>query len=197
MSEIIESVNISDTLRVASYFDFYAEGPFDWDLIKVQTLRHARDIRPLSSDDGHRAAIMELMEHNPHTGGTYASGWSTTARDNWERDAITKHLERAGLDCHFLQLVGSSQSEWADIVIYATAGDITEWGPIAREVKAWFAGEVYTLTLEERITYTAPNGNTLDRWELVDSVGSVYLLDGLTRDTAELYFDITAATVAA
>jgi hypothetical protein len=96
-----------------------------------------------------------------------------------------------------LQLVGSSQSEWADIVIYATAGDITEWGPIAREVKAWFAGEVYTLTLEERITYTAPNGNTLDRWELVDSVGSVYLLDGLTRDTAELYFDITAATVAA
>jgi hypothetical protein len=137
------------------------------------------------------------MEHNPHTGGTYASGWSTTARDNWERDAITKHLERAGLDCHFLQLVGSSQSEWADIVIYATAGDITEWGPIAREVKAWFAGEVYTLTLEERITYTAPNGNTLDRWELVDSVGSVYLLDGLTRDTAELYFDITAATVAA
>ena len=29
MSEIIETVNISDTLRVASYFDFYAEGPFE------------------------------------------------------------------------------------------------------------------------------------------------------------------------
>ena len=197
MSEIIETVKINDTLRVASYFDYYAEGPFDWDLIKIQTLRQARDINPLSTDDGHRAQILELMEHNPHTGGTYASGWSTSARDDWERDAITKHLTRAGFDCHFLQLVGTSQSEWADIVIYATAGDITEWGPIAREVKAWFAGEVYELRLEELITYTAPNGNTLSQWETVESINGVYLFDELTRDTAELFFDITAAMVAA
>ena len=197
MSEPIETLNINDALRVATYFDYWADGPFDWDLIKVQTLRHARDINPLTSDDGQCVEILELMQHNPETGGTYGSSWATKARDNWEQDAITKHLNRAGLDCYFLQLIGTSQSEWADIVIYAKAGDITDWEPIAREVKAWFAGEVYTLSLEQKITYTAPNGNTLEQWESVDAIGSVYLLDGLSRETADLYFDITAATVAA
>jgi hypothetical protein len=196
MEKPIETLYISDKLQYAIYPDYYADGPFDWGVIRVQTLRHPRDINGFSSDDEHRAAIFEIMEHNPETGGTYASGWSTTGRDIWEQCAIFKHFTRAGLDCHFLQLVGSSQSEWADIVIYADAGDITDWQPIAREVKAWFAGQVYALALEELVTYTAPNGNTIERWESLDNIGGVYLLDGFTLETAKEYLPIPA-TVAA
>lgn len=195
--QAIETLAINDALRVASYYDYDASGPFDWDCIFVQTLRQARNLNPLTSDDGQRAAILEIMEHNPETGGTYGSSWATTARDNWEQTAISKHLERNGLECHFLQLVGCSQSEWADIVIYAKAGEITDWAPIAREVKAWYAGEVYTLALEQKVIYTSILGNTIEQWELIDSVGEVYLLDGLTRETADLYFNYDAATVAA
>jgi hypothetical protein len=196
MEKPIETLFISPKLQYAIYFDCYSEGPFDWDIIKVQTLRHSRDINPLTTDDKHAAAIYAIRENNPLTGGTYASGWSTTARDIWEQGAISKHLARAGQDCYFLQLTGSSQSEWADVVIYANAGAITNWAPVAREVKAWFSGQVYELRLEELVTYTAPNGNTINRWECLDAVGGVYLLDGFTLETAKEYLDIPA-TVAA
>jgi hypothetical protein len=197
MEKPIETLYISEKLQAATYPDYYSDGPFDWGVIKVETLRHSRDINPYSSSDEHAAAVYAIREHNPETGGTYASGWSTTARDEWEREAITKHFTRAGQDCYFLQLSGCSQSEWADVVIYTNAGDVTDWNPIAREVNAWFSGQVYTLALEELVTYTAANGSTIERWETVDTVGGVYLLNGFTLDAVKEYLDIDAALVAA
>lgn len=196
MSEPIETLQINDALRVAAYYDYDAEGPQAWGVEFVQTLRVARGCVELTTDDGHRAAIREIMEHNPEAT-ERGSSWQTTSRDEWERDAITKHLNRAGFDCTFIQLIGTSPSEWADIVVYWEAGDITNPEAVAREWRAWWAGEVYLLDLERADIYTNAAGNTITTWEAVDTVGGVYLLDGLTRETADLYFDITGAIVAA
>ena len=196
MSEPMHLLQINDTLRVAAYFDYDAEHPAAWGVEFVQTLRTARGMSELTTDDGHREAIREIMEHNPETT-TRGSSWQTTRRDDWERDAITKHLNRAGFDCTFIQLIGGSPSEWADIVAYWNAGDITNPEAVAREWRAWYAGEVYWLALECADIYTNAAGNTITTWQTVDTVGGIYLTDGLTRETADLYFDITAATVAA
>lgn len=194
--EPIETLQISDGLRVAAYYDYDAESPAAWGAEFVQTLRTARGMLELTTDDGHREAIREIMEHNPETT-TRGSSWQTTRRDDWERDAITKHLNRAGFDCIFVSLTGGSPSEWADIVAYWNAGDITNPEAVAREWREWYAGQVYWLALERADIYTNAAGNTITTWETVDTVGGIYLTDGLTRETADLYFNIDAATVAA
>lgn len=196
-SEPVELLKISDTLRVAAYWDYDASGPFDWDSAFVQTLRTAERLMPLSSDDGHAEPIAEILHNNPYISFDGYSRAGLDKRNEWERDAITKHLERAGFECRFWNLQGNTQGEWADIVTYAETGQITEWEAFKREVEAWYRGEVYWLALERLETYTATNGNTLTQWEAVDTIGGIYLLDGLTRETADLFFNIDAATVAA
>lgn len=196
ISNPIGTLEISETLRVAAYPDYDASGPFDWDSVFVQTLRNADRLSPLTSDDGHAGPIAEIIHNNPFWSFDGYSRELLDKRDEWNREAITKHLTRAGFDCRFLELRGNSQGEWHDIVIYATAGDITEWAAFEREIEAWYRGEVYWLALERLETYKNENGKTISQWETVDTIGEIYLLDGLDRDTAELYFNIDAAIAA-
>lgn len=197
MSEPIETLEISETVRVAAYLDYDASGPFDWDTVYVQTLRSADRLNPLSSDDGHAGPISEIIHNNPFTSFDGYTRELLDKRDEWNREAITKHLTRAGFDCRFMELHGYSQGQWHDIVLYAEAGHVTEWPAFEREVSAWYNGEVYWLALECLETYRNENGNTISQWEAVDTIGEIYLLDGLSRETADLYFNIDAATVAA
>lgn len=197
MSEPIETLEISETLRVAAYWDYDASGPFDWGTVFVQTLRNADRLNPLTSDDGHAGPIGEISHNNPFTSFNGYSREQLDKRNEWERDAITKHLTRGGFECRFLELRGNSQGEWHDIVIYAETGNITEWAAMEREIEAWYRGEVYWLALERLETYRNENGNTITQWETVDAIGEIYLLDGLTRELASEFFNIDAATVAA
>jgi hypothetical protein len=197
MNKPHEILNISDTLRVAAYYDYMPDGPFDWGTLFVQTLEHDRFISELSTDDGHREPIHEILHQNPFTSFDGYSRDRLTKRDNWREAAITKHLTRAGFDCHFMELRGYMQGEWHDIVAYAEAGDITDWAGYEREIEAWYRGEVYWLALERLETYRNENGNTITQWETGDTIGGIYLLDGLTRELASEFFNIDAATVAA
>lgn len=197
MSEPVETLEISETLRVAAYWDYDASGPFDWGTVFVQTLHNADRLNPLTSDDGHAGPIGEILHNNPFTSFNGYSREQLDKRNEWERDAITKHLTRAGYDCHFIELRGYMQGEWHDIVVYAEAGDITDWAAMEREIEAWYRGEVYWLALERLETYRNENGNTITQWEAGDTIGGIYLLDGLTRELASEFFNIDAATVAA
>jgi hypothetical protein len=197
MTKPIETLELSETFRVAAYPDYDASGPFDWGTVFVQTLRAADRLSKLTSDDGHARPIAEILHNNPHTSFDGYTRERLDKRDAWNRAAITKHLTRGGFDCRFLDLRGYSQGEWHDVVIYATAGDITEWSGFEREIEAWYRGEVYWLAFEHLETYTNENGKTISQWETVDSVGEVYLLDGLTREIAAEHFNLDPATVAA
>lgn len=197
MSKPIEIIEINDALRVAAYFDENnTDGPFDWGTLFVQTLRVARFMSELTSDDGHREPIKEILHNNPFTSFDGYTRAQLDKRDEWERDAITKHLTRAGLECRFIELRGYSQGEWLDAVIYATPEYVGDWAGIVAEVEAWYRGDIYTLALEELQTYTAANGNTLEQWESVDAIGSCIITEPLTLDTVKNYLSIPA-TVAA
>lgn len=86
--------------------------------------------------------------------------------------AVRKYLTITGQDFKIVELQGYSQSEWQTVIVYAK--DTSEWLDGAIDgLKTWYRGDVYTLVHEQLITYTAPNGNMLERWESVDSIGSV------------------------
>jgi hypothetical protein len=190
-------IELTETSRVAAYVDDYPiDGPFDWGTLFVQTLRHANGMAELTSDDGHREPIKEILHNNPFTSFDGYSREQLDKRNEWERDAITKHLTRAGLECRFVELRGYSQGEWLDGVIYASPDYIGDWAGIIAEVQAWYRGDVYTIALEELITYKAANGNLITQWESVDAIGGCILTEQLTLDNVKNYLSIPA-TVAA
>lgn len=197
MTEPVEILQITDTVRVAAYWDYDASGPFDWDMVFVQTLEKAERLSPLSSDDGHAEPIAEIRANNPFKSYDGYTRAQLDKRDEWEQNAISKHLERAGYECRFWNLRGTSQGEWANVVVYAEAGIIFDWAAYERECQAWYRGEVYWLALERLETYRNENGKTISQWEAVDTFGEIYLLDGLTREIAAEHFNLDAATVAA
>jgi hypothetical protein len=190
---------ISDGLRVAAYQEIeYIDGPFDWGVLFVQTLRKDAYMGELTTNDGHRAAIREIQEHNPFTSFDGYSYERLARRDAWEREAITKHLTRAGFDCTFADLRGYSQGEWLDAVIYAKAGDITDWAGVAEEADAWFRGDVYSLHLERLETYKSQYGNELTQWETLEVYSCNILPNGLTDEIAkEFISNVAPSSVAA
>lgn len=191
-------IELSESLRVAAYYDEWRQdGPFDWGVLFVQTLRKDSGMSELTTDDGHRAAIKEIQEHNPYTSYDGYSRERLTKRNLSEQDAIRKHLTRAGFDCTFAELRGYSQGEWLDAVIYAKAGDVGDWAATVNEIDAWFRGDVYTVTLERLEVYTSTSGNELTQWETIDATGGVILSEPLTLELAKELLDIDAATVAA
>jgi hypothetical protein len=197
ISEPQALIEISDGLRVAAYYDDWRQdGPFDWGFLFVQTLRKDNGMSELTTDDGHRDSIHEIQENNPHTSYDGYSRERLDKRNEWERAAITRHLTRAGYDCTFAELRGYSQGEWLDAVIYAKAGEITDLAETVEEINAWFRGDVYTLALEELVTYTAPNGSTIERWEAEDSIGGVILTEPLTLELAKELLPIPAIVAA-
>jgi hypothetical protein len=191
-------IELSESLRVAAYYDEWRQdGPFDWGVLFVQTLRKDSGMSELTTDDGHRAAIREIQEHNPYTSYDGYSRERLTKRNLSEQDAIRKHLTRAGFDCTFAELRGYSQGEWLDAVIYAKAGDVGDWAATVNEIDAWFRGDVYTVTLERLEVYTSTSGNELTQWETIDALGGVILTEPLTLELAKELLEIDAATVAA
>lgn len=94
---------------------------------------------------------------------------------------IVHDLERIhGLVVLPVSLQGYSQSDWMEVVLFTkpTVGPQSiarnTLDHIRQDLTAWFRGDVYIIALEELITYTAPNGKTITRWETVEDVDSVW-----------------------
>lgn len=97
---------------------------------------------------------------------------------------LIKHLEGKGLEVLPVDLRGYSQGEWMDVLLWTSRDKygLEDNGPVARnflehvssDLGCWFRGDVYTLAVEELVTYHGPNGKTIVRWETVENVDPVY-----------------------
>lgn len=160
------------------------------DFVSVQTVNISNRYSPLSTNDGHAAAIREIVER-------LGSDTETT------ESAISKHLTRAGLSFKFVSLTGYSQGDWADIVLYAE--NVEDWRPIVAEWQAVWRGEVFTLAHETLKVYTAADGDQVGEWVTNDSFSFIPLTDyygfkGISPDWQTLandHFGITINEMAA
>jgi hypothetical protein len=90
-----------------------------------------------------------------------------------EESAIGKYLATAGFSYKFVSLRGYSQSDWADVVIYAKDPSL-----LLNEdsLKSWFRGDIYYLSHEKLVTFTSPDSDrVIESWETLDSIGAVML----------------------
>jgi hypothetical protein len=153
------TLEISPTERVAVYLEeecFPAED-FVGDELGIFTLHKDRSLSNIEQGE-HSAALHELMDRvNRHQ----------------EESAIGKYLSLHNLHYRFVSLQGYSQSDWAEVVIYAD-----DLSALYSEdnLKSWFRGDVYYLSHEKLVTFTSPDSDrTIDSWETIDSIGAVIL----------------------
>jgi len=149
------------------------------DLIGVQTLEINRFLSEIKTDDKHRDPIAEIVERH---------GRRTTETET----AISKHLSRAGMNYQFLSLRGYSQGDWANVVIYAEADTIGNLNGAADELKAWFRGDIFNLSLETLKTYKAEDGKSLARWEIEDYIGTIVISDSYGMKGLDIDWDTLA-----
>jgi hypothetical protein len=137
-----------------------------------------RTARGLNGVFGDLEVCDELMELSKEA--LYKSDYDT---DNLTDDLI-KYLQGKGLEVLPVNLRGYSQGEWMDVLLWTNPDEYgTEDGQaiarkalswVARDLGCWFRGDIYTLGVEELVIYTAPNGKTIERWETVSDVDTVY-----------------------
>lgn len=102
------------------------------------------------------------------------------------QNELIHYLEREhGMEVLPVSLRGHSQGDWMDVLLWYKPNPELGGGSgvavaravlleLARDLQCYFAGDVYQLVVEELITYTAPNGNTIERWETVEDVDPVW-----------------------
>jgi hypothetical protein len=149
------------------------------DLIGVQTLSIDRFLSEIQTDDKHRGPIAEILERH---------GRQETETET----AISKHLTRAGMNYQFVSLRGYSQGDWAEVVIYAEAETIGNLNGAANTLKAWFRGDIFTLTLETLKTYKATDGESLARWEIEDALGLMVISESYGEKNGDIDWDTLA-----
>jgi len=149
------------------------------DLIGVQTLSIDRFLSEIKTNDKHRDPIAEIVERH---------GRRTTETET----AISKHLNRAGMNYQFVSLRGYSQGDWAEVVIYADGDTIGNLNGAADELRAWFRGDIFNITLETLKTYTAPDGESLARWEIEDAVGGMVISKSYGEKNGDIDWDTLA-----
>lgn len=173
MATPIMELEIDSTTRITAYYDDFPYSFEDLcgDDFGVQTLRIARNFNEISSKDEAREAIAEIVARfNYHTHDNYEE-----LRERW----IGWWLSQNGYAYEFLCLRGYSQGDWADVVIY-TPMDNAEYLKHQRQaLENWFRGDVYVIARENLETYvnTIDSDNTIERWEMADSIGGVMLED--------------------
>ncbi len=149
------------------------------DLIGVQTLSIDRFLSEIKTNDKHRDPIAEIIERH---------GRRTTETET----AISKHLSRAGMNYQFVSLRGYGQGDWAEVVIYAEADTIGNLNGAADELRAWFRGDIFNITLETLKTYTAPDGESLARWEIEDALGGMVISESYGIKNRDIDWDTLA-----
>ena len=158
MTYLIEhlTTELDETNRLAVYQDEFLYNYQDiiGDELGVFTLKVARGLKEI--EGGKLTGELNSLARNVH---------------EWQLEsACRKYLTLTGLEFMEVNLQGYSPSEWATVLVYGDGPWINE---AAKSLKAWFRGDVYTIAHEQLVTYTATNGNTIERWEVIDSLGGV------------------------
>ncbi len=169
-NEPLEVIEIDDNWRYACYYDdsaFDYLHDYDNDSWGLFTIRHSQWVRDLALNtfgiNDRLSSVMEWTEHS----------WNHKHAET----ELGKSITRAGYNYEFVQLNGGSQCSWSYVVVYWN-DYITEPKGLIDEIKAWYAGEVFTVCLERRDVYYGPNGKTIETWELEEAVSQVIF----TRD---------------
>jgi hypothetical protein len=125
--------------------------------------------------------------------------WAAYKNSNWVEptwwpeieNALIKHMKRNNAAAEIVELRGYSQGEYASALIYSENWAGTSLEVIEQDLKSWFRGDVYTLTLEKAKVFTASDGETITNWDHVESVGGMVFsgdeTDGEIVEMAEYY----------
>ena len=168
--DTVETYVIDETHRYRVTYDEcdYMDSPADWGVFDGVGMRVLFDSDRRSYDYLDRVdATTALVEH-----------WWNAGVD---ADTIVDRLQRHGMLAVVLRLRN-----------YRTEVPVLAWAPVAdnegvsnddfkswfKPLQQWFAGEVYVVSIEEFVTYTANDGRTIAVWELEDAIAGVYFDDG-------------------
>jgi len=163
----IEPVVINETTRVRAYYDEdsysldYAVG----DELGVYTLDISRGYGNI--EQGNYTKELGYLQDK-------------LTRDQWE-SGLGKYLALAGMKYQFVSLRGYSQGDWADVVIYTN--EDYDLNASAETLDTWFKGDIFTVCLEKLEVYTNLAGNTIERWEIEDSIGCITFSKDYTLET--------------
>lgn len=107
---------------------------------------------------------------------------SVANRFHDEAHAVKLYLAIKGIAYTEITLRGYSQGEWHEVIIYNNeAGESSEWlndRASFDELRAWYRGDVFRVESQQLETYAnTRNGQTLERWETIDSTSGVILHD--------------------
>jgi hypothetical protein len=178
----VEPFEFTPTDRITLYYDD-DQYDLDWILgeeVGVYTIEIERSFRALES--GPRTKDLDRLIRNLH------SGFRTDWRERKLR-AIELYMNLSGLEYRQVSLRGPSQSDWAEVIIYASPDDRVDLEACEEGLRDWFRGDVFTIAHEKLEVYTNHSGNTIERWELQDSIGSILPVRGQDfEDMAKTYF---------
>jgi hypothetical protein len=169
MEQPLTTIMIDETHRLAVYYDtdFYDEPPYEWGNYQSFTVRKSSWAKEIVTPDEHTDALQAIVDNLPYN--TRVGG------DQPREVALHKHLERAGMVGEIVSLYGATQSIWAEVLVYLPKHEAEYLDIHTKTLRQYYAGEVYYITYQELIIYTAPNGNTIERWETVEACGGNYL----------------------
>lgn len=162
-------IQINETNKVVAYYDEYSYQLDDLvgDDFGIQTLRIDRNHREISMDHLH-SSMKYAIEHFTRVFNPYSHVNYTELRKN----AISRYAHLINYRVLFVDLYGSSQSDWAEVAIYAPAEDGDILPHRIHAVKAWFRGEVYDVRHEQLATYVneVDPDDKIQNWQTVDSI---------------------------
>jgi hypothetical protein len=180
----VEPFEFTPTDRITLYYDD-DQYDLDWILgeeVGVYTIEIERNFHAIES--GPRTKDLDRLIRNLH------SGFRTDWRERKLR-AIELYMNLSGLEYRQVSLRGPSQSDWAEVIIYASPDDRVDLEACEEALKDWFRGDVFTIAHERLETYTAESNPDIkiEQWEVQDSIGSILPVKGQTfEDMAKTYF---------
>ena len=166
MPELLEQID--ENTRLMSDYDFETYPLSDVLTFDtgVQTLSIARGYNDISTNDDIKDGIERIVNSiHYHSHNDYQA--------KRER-VIGAWLEAKGYAFKFVSLRGYSQGEWADVVVYTPIDNADYLEGDFKALRDWFRGDIYTVAKEQRKIYTAEDGDTIELWETVDSIGAVF-----------------------
>lgn len=156
--DALNAIQIDDDTRVAVYYsDLMHEAPTSWygDAVVFHWLDNGD-----TSDNANDADAVAIRGSMPHD-----------ATPSEVFDALRKHYGRAGFETGYMH---TSARDYRPAFLAVKPGYGTPKA-LAEEMNAFFSGDVYSLAVEKRIPWRAPDGRTRYEWESADAISDCYI----------------------
>lgn len=176
----VNEYEVNEDNRLATYLDetYYGFDEVLGDMVGMQPFAWHEDYRAnaFSSDDDHRANIARLVDafHYYNHPNNYLE---------LRERAISLYFSLAGLYFQACTLRGNSQGDAVQVFLYGDGDWATSRG-LRDTAEAWFSGEVYLLAHEVRTVWRNDDGETMETWDIADSVGCMLFDDEYTPEVA-------------